>query len=138
MRYDRSVTSIFVSDPAASAAFLAEHLGFRAQLDIGWFVSLVHPDHPDWELALTAADHESVPEAHRHPVRGAAVAVVVDDARAVHAELTAAGVDVLAEPVDHPWGQRQFFASGPDGLLLDVLQLIPPDPEWLSAHGLAG
>ena len=137
MRYDRSATSIFCADPAAAAAFFVEHLGFDAQLDIGWFVSLVHPDHPEWELAITAADHESVPEAHRHPVRGTAVAVVVDDANAVHGELSAAGVIPLGEPVDHPWGQRQFFAPGPDGLLLDVLQLIPPDGDWLAEHGLA-
>ncbi|MEM9034397.1 MAG: VOC family protein [Actinomycetota bacterium] len=138
MRYDRSVTSIFASDPAAMAAFFVEHLGFEAQLDIGWFMSLVQPDHPDWEVAITAADHESVPPSHRHAVRGTAIAVVVEDAHAVHADLVAAGVPPLAEPVDHPWGQRQFFAPAPDGLLLDVLQLIPPDPDWLAEHGLAG
>ncbi len=138
MRYDRSITSIFASDPAATTAFFAEHLGFEAQLDIGWFVSLVHPDHPEWELAVTAADHDSVPESHRHAVQGVAVAVVVDDVQAVHAALTAAGVTPTSEPVDHPWGQRQFFAPGPDGLLLDVLQMIPPDPDWLAEHGLAG
>ncbi len=138
MRFDRAVTSIFATEPATAAAFFVEHLGFEAQLDIGWFVSLVHPEHEGWELAITAADHESVPEAHRRPVRGTAVAVVVDDARRVHADLTAAGVRPLDEPVDHPWGQRQFFAPGPDGLLLDVLEMIPPDPGWMAEHGLAG
>ncbi len=39
-----------------------------------------------------------------------------DDARAEHARLRAAGVGVTA-PQDHPWGERSFTVTDPDGYL---------------------
>ncbi len=138
MRYDRLITSLFSADPTSAAAFFVRHLGMEVALDIGWFVSLVHPDHPGTEVALTQSDHPSVPEAARHAATGVAIAVVVDDAAAVHESLTAQGCEPLSLPTDHPWGQRQFFAPGPDGVLLDVVEITEPDPQWLTDNGIVG
>ncbi len=136
MKHQRLITSLLSVDPAAASEFFQEHLGMDVMLDIGWFISLVHPDHPGTEIAITRADHDSVPPTHRHPAQGVAIAVVVEDASAVHASLTANGCPPLGEPVDHPWGQRQFFAPGPDGVLLDVVQVTTPDAAWLRENGL--
>lgn len=136
MQYDRLITSLFTADPALASAFFVRHLGMEVVLDIGWFVSLVHADHPGTEIALTQSDHPTVPECFRRNAAGMAIAVVVDNAVAVHASLIAEGCEPLSLPVDHPWGQRQFFAPGPDGVLLDVVEITTPDPQWLTDNGV--
>ncbi len=136
MKYDRLVTSLFSADPESAAEFFVEHLGMEVALSIGWFVSLVPPDHPGTEIAITRSDHPTIPERYRRDAAGMAIAVVVDDAVAVHTSFREAGCRPLSPPTDHPWGQRQFFAPGPDGVLLDVLEFIAPDQQWLADNGL--
>jgi uncharacterized glyoxalase superfamily protein PhnB len=63
---------------------------------------------------------------------GICLAFLVEDAAAAEAELRAAGVEI-AEPLrDEPWGQRRFNVWSPEGALIEVLELIDPDPEWLA------
>ncbi len=47
----------------------------------------------------------------------------VEDARAVHRELTAEGVRFLADPYEPPWGGCRFFCVDPDGYLVEIEQL---------------
>ena len=108
----------------------------RVDLDVGWFISLRHDDHPGLEIVLTAHDHESLPIAMRRPASGVAVALVVADVNAQHAHFVNLGTTILQEPVDHPWGQRQLLVQGPDGVLIDLVQFTSPDPAWLAANGI--
>jgi uncharacterized glyoxalase superfamily protein PhnB len=41
--------------------------------------------------------------------------VYVENADALHAELTAKGAAVQGEPVSHPWGLRDFTVLDPEG-----------------------
>jgi hypothetical protein len=38
---------------------------------------------------------------------------------------------------DEPWGQRHFITEDPDGVLVDVVTVIPPAPEFVAQY-LAG
>lgn len=124
------------SSPSDAAAFYMSHLGLRIDLDLGWFISLRHDDHAELEIALTAYDHESIPAAWRQPASGLAVALVVDDVDAQHARFEKLGTTIIQEPVDHPWGQRQLLAQGPDDVVIDLVQVTRPDPAWLAASGI--
>ncbi len=64
------------------------------------------------------------------------MAFVVDDVEALHDRLVAAGITIVQPPLDHPWGQRQVLADWHDGVLLDLVQFIDPDPAWMAANGL--
>ena len=48
--------------------------------------------------------------------------VEVDDARAEHRRLAAAGVRFLAEPYEPPWGGCRFFCVDPDESLVEIEQ----------------
>jgi catechol 2,3-dioxygenase-like lactoylglutathione lyase family enzyme len=50
----------------------------------------------------------------------------VRDVRAEHARLTAAGVHVLREPVDEPWGLTEMWIEDPDGVRIVVVE-VPAD-----------
>ncbi|MFI5936510.1 VOC family protein [Actinoplanes sp. NPDC051494] len=124
------------ADPTASAAWFTEHFGFTVGIDLGWYVNTQHHGHTDVSLDFVQRDHESWPAATRgKDVVGTLVAFVVDDVDAEHERLTAAGLDVVLPLVTEPWGQRRFQVAAPDGLLVEVLQMVTPDPAWLTANG---
>ena len=66
------------------------------------------------------------------------VTVETEDVDALHQRACALGVEIVYALRDEPWGQRHFMAKDPNGLLVDVVQLIPPEASFLREHGLHG
>ncbi len=130
-------TAYAAKDPARAAAWFAEHFGLRVNIDLGWYVNTQHPAHPQFSLDFVQRDHESWPEATRgREVVGALLAFLVEDVDAEFARLSGTGAEIVLDLVTEPWGQRRFQVAGPDGLLIEVLQAVAPDPAWLEANGL--
>ena len=126
-------TSIFVPDQPAAKRFYTEILGFEVKHDMpmGPDVSLltvVSPDRPDGpEIVLEPDGHPAVA-----PFKEALFAdgipvntFEVDDVRAEHARLAAAGVTFTVEPQELPDGMvRAVFDDG-FGNLLQIHQVGP-------------
>ena len=75
----------------------------------------------DSELGL--GQYTSEPSLHGQPQRPAAghrieLCVYVDDVDRTIERLRSAGVPVLLEPADQPWGERVAYVEDPDGNLL--------------------
>jgi uncharacterized glyoxalase superfamily protein PhnB len=129
--------ALAAADPARSAAWFADHFGFTVNIDLGWYVNTQQAAHPTVSIDFVQRDHASWPAATRgKAVVGTLLAFVVEDVDAEHARLTGAGLEVVLPLVTEPWGQRRFQLAGPDGLLVEVLQAVAPDPDWLAANGL--
>ena len=58
----------------------------------------------------------------------------VEDAAGEQARLEAAGVPIVQPLKDEVFGQRHFIAADPNGILIDIITPIAPDPEWLKAN----
>ena len=69
-------------------------------------------------------------------VRGVVCALVVDDVDGLHDQLASRDVAVLKPLVTEPWGQRRVQVAGPDGLVVELVQPVAPDPAWMAAQGL--
>jgi catechol 2,3-dioxygenase-like lactoylglutathione lyase family enzyme len=134
MQFEKMSTALLVSDVGVSARFYAQHLAFDVVFDIGWFASLRHASGAT--LDLWQRTHESVPSSLRKSVGGTVLAFVVADARAEERRFVSAGVPLAKALTDNAWGQRNFMVEDPDGTIVDVVQPIAPDPEFLRAHGL--
>jgi uncharacterized glyoxalase superfamily protein PhnB len=131
--------AVAAENPAASAAWFAEHFGFKVGIDLGWYVNTQHGDHPNVSLDFVQRDHESWPQATRgKAVAGTLLGFLVADVDAEFDRLRSAGLQVVMPPVTEGWGQRRFQVAGPDGLLVEVLQMAAPDPQWLADNGLTG
>jgi catechol 2,3-dioxygenase-like lactoylglutathione lyase family enzyme len=130
-------TAYAVGDPTAAGQWFEQHLGFAVLVDLGWYVSTQHPDHPEVRIDFVRSDHETWP-APASGVAGAMLALVVADVDAEHERLAAAGVRVLKPLVTEPWGQRRVQVAGPDGLVVELVQPVDPDPAWMAAQGLGG
>src|SRR5262245_52757076 len=125
-------------DVARSRDFYVALFGFEVAFEIAWYVQLRSPADPNLQLAFVQRGHESVPAGFDEPPRGVLVTIEAADVDALHERARALGVEIVYALRDEVWGQRHFMAKDPNGLLVDVVQLIPPAPEFLREHGLAG
>jgi catechol 2,3-dioxygenase-like lactoylglutathione lyase family enzyme len=138
MRINLAGIALMAEDPAASAQWFVDHFGFTVTTDIGWFVDAQHKDLASLSLSFVQRDHESSPDVLRgREVAGTMLAFLVDDVDAEERRLRDAGIEVVLPLVTEPWGQRRVQVMGPDGLVVEVLQPVAPDPDWLARHGHA-
>lgn len=109
------------SDPERSRRFYRDALGLAVYREFG------AADSPGTVFFLgggfleVSGHSDGAPEAH-----GLALWVQVRDLAAEHARLTAAGVRVLREPQQEPWGLHEMWVEDPDGVRLVLVQ-IPAD-----------
>ena len=125
---------IQVPDVDATARFYETHLGFVRTFGLDWYVQLRATSEHPFELAVIAQDHDSIPSASQGPTRNLILSFYVDDAAAEEQRLAAAGVPIAQPLRDEVFGQRHFIAADPNGILLDIITPIEPDPAWLAAN----
>ncbi|QDZ11509.1 VOC family protein [Devosia ginsengisoli] len=125
---------IQVGDVEATARFYETTLGFTRIFSSDWYVQLRAASEHPFEIALIDQDHDSIPEPARGPSRNVILSFYVEDAAAEYARLSD-GALAIAQPLrDEVFGQRHFIAADPNGILLDIITPIEPDPEWLAAN----
>ncbi|MFJ2788418.1 MULTISPECIES: VOC family protein [unclassified Streptomyces] len=127
---------ICTRDVAASRDFYTRHFGFEPTFEADWYVSLRRPDAPQYELALLDPDHPSVPAGHRAPITGGLLLnFEVDAADAEHRRLVgAAGLRELLPPRTEEFGQRHFIVAAPDGVMIDVITVVPATGTYTSQY----
>lgn len=138
MRIESSYPVVMTEDPAGAGAFFARHFGFATTFAADWYVSLKHPDPPHPELAFLHPGHATIPAGRGAAARGILLNLEVADARAAWERLGDAGIPVLLPLRDEPFGQRHFILDGPAGVLVDVIENIPPSPEFAAAYAQEG
>jgi catechol 2,3-dioxygenase-like lactoylglutathione lyase family enzyme len=119
------------ADVAATAAFYERHFGFRPLFTADWYVHMQMDGHPEVVLAVLDAGHETIPaQARGNRAGGLLINFEVEDVDAEYARLRDAGLPMLLELRDEDWGQRHFITVDPNGVLIDMIQPIPPSEEF--------
>jgi catechol 2,3-dioxygenase-like lactoylglutathione lyase family enzyme len=134
MRLDSFYPVLLTDDVARSSSFFTEHMGFRETFTSDWYVSLVHGGNDAYELALISHDHDTIPEGSRRPTSALLLNFEVPSVESEHERLRAAGVEILQPIEDLPAGQRHFICRGPGGVMVDVIEVVPPDPEYADRY----
>ena len=125
---------LLVEDVAASARFYTEHMGFAPAFESDWYVSLRHSENPAYELAIISRDHETIPEGFRRSTSSLLLNFEVPNVESEYERLRATGVEILQPLEDLPAGQRHFICRAPGGVMVDVIQEIPPSPEFAEQY----
>jgi lactoylglutathione lyase len=123
MAYRTAFPIVYCDDLPRSLRFYRELLGFT--------VTFAFPEQGEpafvalrlaggAEIALADVSDPAAGHLHGKTVRPASghgfeLCVYADDVDAAVVELRAAGVPVLAEPADRPWGERMAYVEDPDG-----------------------
>lgn len=128
-----TTSSLFVTDQDEALDFYVGTLGLEVNTDVDlgfmrWLTVSVPGDHGRQillELPAPPSMDEATGAEVRHVLsKGAAggwVGFATDDARALHAELAAKGVDITDEPTDRDYG-TDFGIRDPFGNKLRIVQ----------------
>lgn len=119
---------ILTEQVAVSAAFYKTHFGFEAVYEADWYVSLkMSQGSVSYELAILDASHHTIPAAYRSPVQGLILNFEVDDVDAEYRRLIIEEkLPLELELREEEFGQRHFITCDPNGVLIDVIKIIPP------------
>ncbi|MFD3662750.1 VOC family protein [Streptomyces sp. NPDC058659] len=123
-------------DVAASRDFYTRHLRFEVTFEADWYVSLRRRDAPQYELALLDHTHPTLPEGHRTALGGGLLLnFEVDDVDAEHQRLVVEAELPEVLPLrTEEFGQRHFILAAPDGVLIDVITVVPPSEEYAGQY----
>jgi catechol 2,3-dioxygenase-like lactoylglutathione lyase family enzyme len=133
MTVSLSAVHILVDDPDAALAFYQDVLGFTKLFEAengGYrWITLSTPTQPEIQIVLEQ------PHGGRSQENGDAVAALLakgelqmvnfktDDLDATFEKIAAAGsAEILQEPADQPWGQRDAAFRDPAGNLVRIAQ----------------
>lgn len=130
MRIDSFYPVLMTARVASTRDFYVQHFGFELTFEADWYVSLRSPDRR-FELAFVAHEHATIPSEQRQAVQGLILNVEVDDADAAYQRLIqTAGLPLKRALTSEAFGQRHFITTDPNGVLIDVIQVIPPSAEY--------
>lgn len=126
---------VLTNDVAGSKDFYTRHFPFEVTFDGGWYVSLKARQDFPFELALLEPTHPTIPERFRFALNGGLILnFEVDDADAEYSCLKAAGLPIHLEIRSEDFGQRHFITSDPNGVLIDIIQVIPPTEAYAKQY----
>lgn len=132
-----TITGIFPTicsdDIAATRDFYVSLFGMSPVFENDWYVQL-QADGVAHQIGVVRRDHGSVPEGYRELPAGTLVAVEVQDVDGVYEKAVGAGLTLLLDLRDEPWGQRHFITVDPSGTMVDVIKPIPPDAEHARSY----
>jgi catechol 2,3-dioxygenase-like lactoylglutathione lyase family enzyme len=115
-----------------TAAFYTAYFGFEKVFEADWYVSLklANSDIP-FELAILDPAHPTVPEGHGASVKGLILNLEIEDTDAEYERLIQiAKLPLLQDIRDEEFGQRHFITADPNGVLIDIIQVIPPSEAY--------
>src|SRR5687767_4694743 len=125
MTITASAISLNVEDPEASAAFAAQHLGFKREMAAEGLESLSRPDAGFNLIYLeTGLPTFKPPAIAGHSADGLLVVFVVDDVDAEHDRLVREGVAITTPLETEPWGERYFQITDPCGVVVQLVQWV--------------
>jgi len=134
MRVNSYYPVLCVSNPPEVAKFYRQHFEFRTVFAADWYVHLQMEANEQINLALVASDHESIPTSHRVGSQGMLLNFEVEDATSIYDRFAKSEVEVLLTLRDEPWGQRHFILAAPEGVMIDVIELIEPSEQFKAQY----
>ncbi|MDX2137897.1 MAG: VOC family protein [Chloroflexota bacterium] len=135
MQFSSMYPVIGTSKVAETADFYIQHFGFSETFRSDWYISLVHRGESPRELAILDYSHPTMPEAYRKPVQGLLINFEVQSADAEYTRLIeTAGLPLIRELKSEDFGQRHFVTVDPSGVLVDVIENIPPRGDFAAMY----
>ncbi len=111
--------------------FYTKHLGFSVSFEMEEkHLSMTSGKDPEIEISFMAPESLETSKATSYPGAGLTYCLEVDDVDAEHQRLLEAGLDIVVQLQDNPWGDRSFTIQDPVGIAIYVHSLIEPSEEF--------
>ncbi len=126
MKITSTAISLNVEDPAASSAFLREHLGFTEDAAAEGFASLSRDD-VGASVVFLRTGLATLPADQRDTrAAGLILAFTVEDLEAELTRLEGEGVTITMPLTVDDWGERSFQVRDPNGVIVQLLDWNGP------------
>ncbi|WP_313799034.1 VOC family protein [Cytobacillus sp.] len=113
-----------------TSEFYQHYFGFSSVFEADWYVSLKQEE-TGAELAILQSAHETVPSSFGTPVQGLLLNFEVENVDEVYHQLIKEKqLPLHLDLRDEAFGQRHFITSDPNGVLIDIIKVIPPDTSF--------
>ncbi|WP_130860669.1 VOC family protein [Gracilibacillus phocaeensis] len=113
-----------------TSEFYQEYFGFTIVFESDWYVSLKQEE-TEAELAILQANHETVPNSFGKSVQGLILNFEVENVDLIYHQLIKeTKLPLHLDLRDEAFGQRHFITNDPNGVLIDVITVIPPDKSF--------
>lgn len=117
-----------------TGAFYQQYFGFSVVFDEDWYMSLKQGETGD-ELAILQTTHETLPTSFGKPIQGLILNFEVENVDEVYQRLIKEKqLPLHLDLRDEAFGQRHFITSDPNGVLIDVITVIPPDESFQNQY----
>ncbi|WP_328949741.1 VOC family protein [Streptomyces sp. NBC_01220] len=120
-----SAVLLTVGDPAASSRFFTGHLGFREVLVTDGSVHLSRDDAAADLVVLKGRPGEPAERESSAPADGA-VSFTVTGLAAEHERLRREGARITMPLRQEPWGEWLMQLTDPNGVVVQLVEWIPP------------
>jgi predicted enzyme related to lactoylglutathione lyase len=120
----RMMTTICSENLTLSKEFYTKLFKLTVNYDSDWFIQLISPD-KQLELGIIDRTNEIVPRNSQTNPGGFYITFVVDNADEVFGLAKSEGFEIIREPADTFYGQRQLLLKDPNGVVVDVSSPIP-------------
>ncbi len=131
MKNPNKLFPLFVSeDLEKTKKFYTEKAGFEIVFDMESYLHLrAGADESAPEISFMApGSMPSGPNPGHFSGQGVIVSVPTPNADDKAEKMRRAGIEIVSEPADRPWGWRSFFVKDPNGVLLDFFHVLSEQP----------
>ena len=112
-----------------SKNFYMKYFNFELTFENDWYISLKSED--NIELAIINSEHPTIPEKFRNLSQGIILNIEVDNANNEYERLILTNnLSVISDIKDEEFGQRHFIIEDPNGILIDIIEVIPPTEKF--------
>ena len=131
MKINRLVPVVSTEKLSESSNFYTKYLNFQILFANDWYVLLESAD-KKLQIAFVMPNHESQPPIFQSKFEGNGIfyTVEIENADQEFDRLKNAGVKISLSVRDEPWGERHFAIIDPNGIVINISQLIPPTGEY--------
>ena len=115
--------------------FYLNYLDFEVTFESDWYVSLKRVVGHPYELAILDFKHPTMPDAYQKPVQGLLLNFEVDNVDVEYVRLiTQGGLPIIRDLKTEDFGQRHFVTVDPNGILLDIITVVPATGDFASQY----
>ena len=130
MKFNSFYPVLMTDKVAETSLFYQKYFHFSAVFEPDWYVSL-KKENTQYELAILDKWHETVPVSYSSIVKGLILNFEIDDVDHYYQLLIKENKLPLHLDIrNEAFGQRHFITSDPNGVMLDVISVIPPDDSF--------
>ena len=131
MKINRLVPVVSTEKLTESKEFYLKYLQFQILFENDWYIQLESQD-KSLQIAFVMPNHESQPAIFQSRFEGSGIfhTIEVDNADQELDRLKTMGIEISLSVRDEPWGERHFAIKDPNGIIINISQLIPPSGEY--------